>query len=218
MAILTDTEISEELVKVSKRFNNILYATVGQFTDGIQNLSDLEQLYGRKNGEKWINTFSYEQGEIITYNGAIFVSLISNNLNNVPDENPLKWLPISSQTLQNGKYFAAAFCNFILNDNSVTILNNYNISSITNLSGYSVPSSGMIIFDIKFKESANITDSDYLVFPVIAATKSGIDSTNWAYTKMQGCELISKTALGFSISAEYFRGRQFSIIVVPKQY
>lgn len=218
MAILSDTKISEELLNVSKRFNNILYATIGQFTDGIQNLSDLEELYGRKNGEKWINTFSYEQGEIITYNGKIFISLVSNNLNNVPEEVPTKWLSISSQTLQKGKYFAAAFCNFILNDNSVSILNNYNISSITNLSGYSVPSSGMIIFDVKFKESANITDSDYLVFPVIAATKSGVASTYFAHTKMQGCELISKTARGFSFSAEYFRGRQFSIIVIPKQY
>lgn len=217
MAIWTDEQISEELVKTSKRFNNILYAQPAQYTDLIPNLSDLKLTYGRQNGEKWTNIFTYEAGEICVYNENIFVSLTSSNLNNIPDESPINWLAISSQTLQNGKYFAAAFCNFVLNDNSITISNNFNISSITNISGYYTMKTKMIIFDIKFKESANITDSDYLVFPVIASTINEISYTTSKY-KSQMCETISKTALGFSISAEYFKNRMFSVIVIPKQF
>ena len=51
-----------------------------------------EIMEGEKNNRKWNKRLSYSQGNEATYNGSTYVSLLNNNLNNIPILSPTAWM------------------------------------------------------------------------------------------------------------------------------
>lgn len=220
--MMTEEQLESVILAVSNRFNSVLFDSVNMYTDGIKNISDLKLQYGRLNGEKWVNNFTYLAGEIVSFGQDIFLSLQNNNLNHEVSETSW-WLKIYSSNLSHGRYFAAAFCNITMFNNYVlTFNNNFNIASAA-WQSYQGVISGVHFLEVKFKESANITNDQYLVFPMISRTvgvptNDSNNNQNNAWQRPQQIQVYNKTITGFTVSTEYYNNRELSFIVIPKQY
>ena len=233
----TIEEISANVIEQQGRFLDLLFATSGLSEDGIQNLSDLKEEYGRKNGELWQNNFVYGYGEIATINEDIYISNSSNNLNNVPGDST-QWDMISSKDLSSGSMYTGAFANIRLETTNFgageVILNAYienglNIASVSNLSpleggAFDVPQS--VIINVDFGEGANINDENYVV--LLCISRSGpegwnvTDEDSWPagykdqYFRPRGPLIVGKTQYGFTFSTDSF-DQEISVVILPKQ-
>jgi len=52
----------------------------------------------------WSSTTTYSQGASVDYSGAIYVSLVNNNLNNTPSSSPTDWAPTGSSPNYQGAW------------------------------------------------------------------------------------------------------------------
>ena len=220
---MTTEQLTTTITNTSKRWNDILFAQANSYSDGIPNLSDIKLAYGRRNGENWLPNIAYNAGEIVSVKSNLYVSLINNNQGIEPGTIPAisKWNNISTNSLISGNFFAGAFCNFTIASNQIIISNNYNIDSITNISSavFDTLDFSSFEFDVKLRESSNISGSTYLVFTNISTIKNDINTSlpniNANVKKSSDVVAFDKKSLSFRLGGEYMRNVMYSLMVVP---
>lgn len=231
--------ITAAVLEQQKKWEDVLFLTEGLYS-GVENLSDLKKTYGRKNAENWVNSFSYNQGDLTTYNDKVYISNSSGNVGNIPSD-LAAWGLIDGSSLMYGSIYPTAFANIgieiSIDGASGTavmipvIKNGLNIAAATNLTPFG-ESSGLdhtnsVIIDVDFEEGANIID-EYIVMLSISRTgnwnhffySSGNPGWNEGYydqnVRPRVPVLVGKTKYGFTFSTESFE-QDISIVVIPKQ-
>lgn len=217
---MNEEELVEHIVDKQDRFNEVMFAGINTYEDGIENLSDLHNLYATKSAQEW-QVGSYNEGSLVSYKDALYISIEDT-------DNPIdssSWVELPTAISLRGDVFPAAFCNISFNVYEANITttpeNSFNIAGVTCLTlpkvlGWEASVDRYIkqcLLRIDFTNGANIHDNKYTV--LLSATREDYENNNTEYVLIGSPVLFHKDDSGFIISCESFNAQTVSVIVIP---
>jgi hypothetical protein len=156
---MTIEEVSKLICEQSENLRSVIFDGENKtFQDqNLKTIAKLEKEYQNRNtGQEYNNSFSYSEGDIVSYNLKLYVSNIDNNTS-VPGTND-DWIEINLNPLEKGSIEVKAYIFFNVNKDPGVIYTSLNILDLIQLDSNETEE-----WQIFFDSNANITNTNYQV-------------------------------------------------------